>query len=92
MLANYTSEHIQKIKDSLKGLDGAKTLMRRFGGEIKEFYLCLGAHDIVVVAEAPDDETPARFVVAVASLSFVRTTTLKAFPEQDFLGIIDTLP
>lgn len=92
ILINYTQEGIQKVKDSPKRLDGAKTLARKFGAELRDFYLCMGAYDIVVVVEAPDDETVVKFVLAVSSLGYIRTTTLKAFSESEFRKIVEALP
>ena len=59
---------------------------------MRGYYLTLGSYDIVTVAEAPDDETAAKFVLTIAAAGNVRTTTLKAFPEADFRKIINSLP
>lgn len=91
-LLNYTHQGIQNIKDSPKRLDAAKKLLKGMGGELKEFYLTMGAYDIVVVAEAPSDEAMARFALAVGSAGNVRTTTLKAFTEAEYRKIIQGLP
>lgn len=91
-LLNYTHQGIQNIKDSPKRLDAAKKLLKGMGGELKEFYLTMGAYDIVVVAEAPSDEVMARFALAVGSAGNVRTTTLKAFTEAEYRKIIQGLP
>lgn len=91
-LLNYTHQGIQNIKDSPKRLDAAKKLLKGMGGELKEFYLTMGAYDIVVVAEAPSDEVMAKFALAVGSAGNVRTTTLKAFTEAEYRKIIQGLP
>jgi len=91
-LLNYTHQGIQNIKDSPKRLDAAKKLLKGMGGELKEFFLTMGAYDIVVVAEAPSDEAMARFVLAVGALGNVRTTTLRAFTEAEYRKIIQGLP
>jgi uncharacterized protein with GYD domain len=92
ILVNYTQQGIEKIKDSPKRLEGVKMLLRRLGGELKDFYLCLGTYDLVIVLEAPEDEAVAKLVLSVGSLGYVRTTTLKAFPEQEYREIIQALP
>lgn len=91
-LVNYTDQGIRNIKDSPKRLDAAKKLLKDLGGELKAFYLTMGAYDIVIVAEAPSDEVVAKFSLAAASLGNVRTTTLKAFTEAEFRKIVGTLP
>ena len=42
----------------------------------------------VVVYEAPDDATSARFSLRLGKLGYVRATTLKAFPEAAYREII----
>ena len=92
ILINYTDQGIRNIKDSPKRLDAAKKLLKEMGGEFKQFYLTMGAYDIVTVVEAPDDEAIAKFALASSSLGNVRTTTLKAFPEAEYRRIIAALP
>ena len=59
---------------------------------MKEIYLTLGGYDVVVIAEAPDAETTTKFALAAASLGNVQTTTLTAFPEAEYMKIIEELP
>lgn len=91
-LINFTDQGIRNIKDSPKRLDAAKKMLKAMGGDLKQFYLTMGAYDIVVVAEAPNDEVVAKFALAVGSLGNVRTTTLKAFTEAEYRKIIAGLP
>ena len=92
ILVNYTQEGIQKVKESPKRLDGVKALARKLGAELTDFYLCMGVYDIVVVLQAPDDETVVKFVLAASSLGYIRTSTLKAFNESEYREIIQSLP
>lgn len=92
ILLNYTDQGIRNVKDSPKRLDEAKKLLRYMGGEFKQFYLTMGAYDIATVVEAPSDEVMAKFGLAIGSLGNVRTTTLKAFPEDEYRKIIAALP
>ena len=92
LLMNYTHQGITSVKNSPDRLDNAKELCRSLGGKVKEFYLTMGAHDALAVIEAPDDETMAKFALAAGSHGNVRTTTLKAFSEQQFREIIEALP
>jgi uncharacterized protein with GYD domain len=89
---NYTDQGIRSIKDSPKRLDAAKKLLKKMGGELKEFYLTLGSYDIITIAEAPNDEVLAKFLLTLGAAGNVRTTTVKAFPEAEFRKIIAGLP
>ena len=91
LLLNYTDQGIRNIKESPKRVDAARALARKHGAELKEFYLTMGAYDIVTVVEAPSDEAVAKFVLATGALGNVRSTTLKAFSEAEFRKIVGAL-
>ena len=91
LLSNWTEQGIKNVKESPKRLDAAKALAKKFNGEVVEFYMTTGAHDMVVMLEAPDDEAAAKFALSLGSAGNVRTTTLKAFSEQSYRSIIGSL-
>ena len=93
MLLRYTQTGIQNIKESPGSQEAAaRQLARSLGGEIKAAYLTMGRYDSAVIFEAPDDETVAKFALAVGSRGAVSTETLRAFPEDDYRKIISELP
>lgn len=91
-LARWTQKGIENVKDSPSRLDAAKKAFKEGGGEIKEFYLTMGQYDMVVVGEAPDDETAARMNLKLGSTGAVRTETLRAFTEDEYRKIIAAVP
>ena len=58
------------------------------GGEMKAFYLTMGAYDAVAISEAPSNEAYARTMLAIATAGAVRTETLCAFPEEEYRKIV----
>ncbi|MGZ9222276.1 MAG: GYD domain-containing protein [Anaerolineales bacterium] len=92
ILIRYTHQGAQNIKESPARLDAAKKAFQSMGGELKQWYLVMGQYDAVIVAEAPNDETVAKFTLAVGSLGNVRTETLRAFNEDEYRNIIAALP
>ncbi len=62
------------------------------GAELKAFYLTMGRYDIILVAEAPNEETIAKLALKIGSNGNVRTETLFAFPESQYREIIAALP
>ena len=92
VLINYTDQGIRNIKDSPRRADAARQALSDMGGEMKELYMTMGGYDLVVVAEAPSDDVMAKFALTVGSQGNVRTTTLKAFSEAEYRGIIQSLP
>jgi uncharacterized protein with GYD domain len=91
MLANWTDQGAQSIKDSPRRLDAAKKALEDMGGAFKSFFMTMGDYDIVAVYEAPDDAVSARFTLQVGMLGNIRTRTLKAFPEAAYREIIASL-
>jgi uncharacterized protein with GYD domain len=91
LLANWTDQGIQKVKDAPRRLDAAKKALKDMSGEFKAFYLTMGDYDMVAIYEAPDDAVAARFNLQMGMLGNVRTRTLKAFPEAAYREIINSL-
>jgi uncharacterized protein with GYD domain len=91
MLLNGTDQGIRNIKESPKRMDAAKKLAKDFSGEIKTVYMTQGSFDLAFVADMPNDEKVATFVLKLGSLGNVRTTTLKAYSEDDYRKIIGGL-
>jgi uncharacterized protein with GYD domain len=59
----------------------------------KEVVQCLFIqYDHAVILEAPDDETVAKFALALGSQGNVRTETLRASTEDEFRQLINALP
>jgi uncharacterized protein with GYD domain len=90
-LINWTDQGIRAVKDSPKRLDAFKQTLKNAGGELRGVYLTLGAYDLVAVLDAPSDDVAAKLVLGVASQGNVRTTTLKAFPEDEFRKIVGSI-
>ena len=91
MLLNWTDQGIKTVKESPKRLDAAKKLAKDLGGEIKTVYMTQGGFDLALVVEMPNDEKVASFVLKLGSLGNVRTTTLKAYSEDEYRKIIGSL-
>jgi uncharacterized protein with GYD domain len=91
MLLNWTDQGIKNVKESPKRMDAAKKLAKDFGGEIKTIYMTQGSFDLAFVTDMPNDDKVASFVLKLGSLGNVRTTTLKAYSEDDYRNIIGSL-
>ena len=91
-LLRYTSQGIAKVKDSPARLDAARKAAESLGGKIHSWYLTMGHHDAVIIAEFPSDEACAKFMLSVSSLGNVTTQTLKAFSEDEYRKIVSSLP
>jgi uncharacterized protein with GYD domain len=91
LLVNWTDQGVKAVQDSPKRLDAAKKVLADMGGGFQEFYLTMGEFDMVGVCDAPDDAVMARFALKLGMLGNVRTRTLKAFPENAYREIVNSL-
>ena len=91
-LISWTQKGIENVKDSPARLDAAKKAFQAMGADIKDFFLVTGRYDMVMISEAPNDETGAKLALAIGSTGAVRTETLRAFTEDEYRQIIASLP
>ena len=90
-LLNYTEQGLKTIKESPSRLEKARQLLKSMGGELKSFYLVQGRYDAVVISEAPNDETAAKFALTIGAQGNVRTETVRAFTEDEYRKIVSGL-
>lgn len=88
-LINWTDQGIRNFKETAQRAAAAKDLATQMGGEMKAIYWTLGSYDIVVLAEFPDDETGTAYQLAIGSQGNIRTTTLRAFGEDEITRILE---
>jgi uncharacterized protein with GYD domain len=86
-LINWTDQGIAAFQETTDRADAATELAKSMGAEIKEILWCLGQYDIVVILEAPDDETVTAFALKLSSGGNVRTATMRAY-SRDEIGAI----
>ena len=92
LLVRYTQKGVENIKESPARHDAAAKAFKAMGAELKEMYLVMGQYDLVLVAEAPDDETITKLVLSLGSNGNIRTETLRAYTEDEYRKIIAALP
>src|SRR5262249_29115916 len=83
-LLTYTDQGIRNIKDAPKRLEASKKAIKDLGGSIKAYYMTQGGYDGVLIFEVPDDMALTTFLLNVGAAGNVRTTSLRAFPEEEF--------
>ncbi len=91
MLANWTDQGLKAINDGPKRVDTAKKMLEEMGGTVRSLYMTMGQHDMVGIYDAPDDAVAARFTLMLGQLGYVRTTSMKAFPEEAYRQIVNSL-
>jgi uncharacterized protein with GYD domain len=90
MLLWWTEQGIRNFKDTTGRADAAKSEAERIGGKLT-VYWTFGKYDMVCILEAPNDEAAMEFGLKVGSLGNVRTTTLRAFTEEEIARVVNKL-
>jgi uncharacterized protein with GYD domain len=88
----YTAKALENISETPKRLDAFKEFFRSQSVEVKSFYLTMGQYDGEFVLEASDDELLARTILAWTARGSITTETTRAFTEEEFRRIGDSLP
>ena len=91
-LVNLTQQGIRDFKDSPDRAAKFSSMVEKAGAKVKEVYWTIGSYDVVVVMEAPDDETAAAVMLGLGSLGNVRTQTMRAFDSSEMKEIISKVP
>jgi uncharacterized protein with GYD domain len=92
ILSNYTEQGIKSIKDAGNRLATRKNRFEKAGAKILASYSVMGQYDRVTIIEAPNDETIAAVVMGIGASGTTRTTTMRAFTDEEFVKIIGKIP
>ncbi len=90
-LANWTQKGIENVKESPERADAAREAFEKQGVTLRDLYMTVGQYDFVMTLEASDDAALAKSLLALAQAGNIRTTTLRAFSEDEYREIIGSL-
>ncbi len=91
VLVNWTDQGIRNVKQTIERTDSGAELAEKHGLKLEQAYWTVGAYDMVTIFEAPDDETMSAHLLEIGALGNVRTTTLRAYSEEEMSGILQRL-
>ena len=91
-LLNFTEKGIRNYKDSPNRADIFTSMAKKTGVKVKDIYWTIGIYDIVLVLEAPDDETIAAVMLGLGSIGNVTSHTLRGFNADEMKEIIPRVP
>jgi uncharacterized protein with GYD domain len=92
ILMNLTEKGIKEIKEAPDRIGESVKALEAAGGKMVAFYTLMGSYDYLVVAEGPSDEAAMVQLLGLGMAGYVRTTTMKAFPQAEFAKILKMLP
>jgi uncharacterized protein with GYD domain len=82
-MMNFTEQGIQAVGETTKRAAAMKSSAKKMGVKIVSTYWTLGAHDGVLILEAPDGETATAFLLQLGMRGNVKTTTSRAFSASE---------
>jgi uncharacterized protein with GYD domain len=91
-LLNWTEQGVKGAKDTVDRYEAAREAFAEMGITLREALWTTGAYDLVAIADAPDDETMAAAMLALAGAGNIRTTTMRAFTADEMRRVIAKIP
>jgi len=91
-LVNFTEQGVRNVKDTVNRARAARQAAEAAGGRFIGVWWTVGQYDVVIISEAPDDETATRLVLAAGMQGNIRTMTMRAFSEEEMERIVQGLP
>ena len=89
---NWTDQGAKTAKEAEKRHLAAKTLAEKLGGRLLSAYVTTGRYDIVATLDMPDAEAMLKFVSSIMASGNARTTTVRAFPIEEFAKLAAEAP
>ncbi len=93
LLVNWTDQGIRNVRETVQRADRGvlEQLKQKYGTQVERIYWTVGPYDVVVIVEAPDDESATAALLEIGSAGNLRTTTLRAYDREEMSGIIGRL-
>jgi uncharacterized protein with GYD domain len=87
-LINWTDQGVRNYKDTVDRYEAVAKAGEGSGVKFTDIYWTIGPYDIVAVVDAPDDEALAAMLLSAAAQGNIRTTSMRAFREDEIKGVI----
>ncbi len=91
-LLKYTQQGLADIKNAPERINQSKALAEKMGIRPIGTWVTMGPYDLVIVGDAPDDQTMAAFALALGMAGNATTTTMRALSEEEFAQVVARLP
>jgi uncharacterized protein with GYD domain len=88
-LFDWTDQGVESAADSVQKTQSSSEMAQsKHGATLERIYWTVGAHDLVAVLEAPDEESVSAFLLHLAAAGTVRSTTMRAFDRDEMAAIL----
>jgi uncharacterized protein with GYD domain len=90
--ASWTDQGIRSVKEAPKRVQAAREAAKKIGIEVKHIFLTSGESDLLLIVEAANGDSVAKFAMASGALGNVRTRTVRGWTEAEMTKLISELP
>ena len=87
-LLQFTEQGARNVKFTVNRAGAAEAAAEKMGVKIVDSFWTMGACDVILVLEAPDEEAVSAFAVKLGSLGNVKTQTMRAFRREEMKDIL----
>ena len=87
-LLQFTDQGIRNVKDSIKRATAATAEAEKMGAKVTDAFWTMGVYDVVLLLDAPNDETISAFSLKLGSLGNVKSQTMRAFRREEMESIL----
>ncbi|MGB8338616.1 MAG: GYD domain-containing protein [Burkholderiales bacterium] len=91
VLGNWTDQGVKNVKDTVIRARAARQGFEKMGVKWDQILWTVGPYDLMVIVDAPNDESATKAGLMVGMQGNIRTTTMRAFGEAEMEGIIKGL-
>ena len=92
VLMKLTDQGIKDIKNAPQRIAANAKAIEALGGKMTGFYLTTGEYDYVAIVELPSDEVGMTFLLGLGAAGNVKTTTMRAYTQEQFAEFAKKLP
>ena len=90
--ASWTDQGIRSVKEAPKRVQAVREAAKKMGIEFKHVFLTSGESDLLLIVEAANGDSVAKFAMASGALGNVRTRTVRGWTEAEMTKMISELP
>ena len=87
-LLQFTEQGVRNVKDTIKRAAAATAEAEKMGVKVTHSFWTMGAYVVVLLLEAPNDETVSAFSLKIGALGNVKSQTMRAFSRKEMEGIL----
>ena len=87
-LLQFTEQGIRNVKDTIKRAAAATAEAEKMGVKVTDSFWTMGAYDVVLLLDAPNDETVSAFSLKLGARGNVKSQTMRAFSRKEMESIL----